>query len=338
MAVWVVRAGRAGEYEDTCIERGATAIGFGLKRSITEFTDEDALRPCLSRPRNAGQLWRFARHVQVDDLVVMPRKRTREVAVGRIVGEYAYRPELVGDDVPHTRKVDWLATDVPRSDFDQDLLNSLGALMTISQPRADNAEARIERVANVYLGLASGKQEAPVAPPGETIATDPDEEVDIDQEIRDRIVARLRQKFAGGRLEHLVAGILRALDYRTLETRKGADGGVDVVAGKGDLGFGQPRLCVQVKGRKGPVDLAEYDRLRGNITGFGAQHGLLASLGGFTKAVRDRNEQSFFEIRLWGPDELVDRLLETYEELPPDIRTDIPLRDRKVLEEALGRD
>ena len=58
------------------------------------------------------------------------------------------------------------------------------------------------------------------------------------------------------------------------------------------------------------------------------------SLGGFTKAVRDRNAQSFFNVRLWGPDELAERLLDTYDSLPSDIHADIPLRDRKVLEDA----
>ena len=159
-------------------------------------------------------------------------------------------------------------------------------------------------------------------------------ELDLDQEIKDRIVARLKRKFAGVRLEHLVASILRASDYEAVETAAGPDGGVDIVAGRGELGFGQPRLCVQVKARRGPVGLPEYDRLLGNLGTFSAEHGLLVSLGGFTKPVHDRNAQSFFKIRLWGSDELAQRLLETYEDLPVDIRTDVPLRDRKVLEEA----
>ena len=335
MTAWVIRAGRAGENEDAFIKQGVTAVGLGLKRSITEFTSREALRSCLTQSQ-ADQLWRFAKEMQVKDLVVLPRKRTREVAVGRITGEYGYQPNLVGDHVPHTRAVEWIVIDVPRSDFDRDLLNSLGALMTISQPRAFNAEMRIERVANTYLGSANDDQGGASATSHEAIGIDPNEEVDIDQEIKDRIVVRLRQKFAGTRLEHLVASILRASGYYVLETREGPDGGVDVVAGKGDLGFGSPRLCIQVKGRKGPVGLVEYDRLRGNIQGFGAQHGLLASLGGFTKAVRDRNAQSFFEIRLWGAEELAQRLLETYDSLPPDIHVDIPLVDRKVLQETDG--
>ena len=159
-------------------------------------------------------------------------------------------------------------------------------------------------------------------------------EIDIDQEIRDRIVARLRQKFAGTRLEHLVASILKASGYVVLQTRKGADGGVDVLAGKGDLGFGEPHLCVQVKARTSPVSLDEYDRLRGNIALSGAKHGLLVSLGGFTQPVQDRNEDSFFVIRLWGPDELAQRLLDHYDSLPQDIRSDIPLETVQILRET----
>ena len=266
-------------------------------------------------------------------MVVLPCKRTRTIAVGRVRGEYAYRPQLCAE-APHTRPVEWCATDVPRSDFDQDLINSFGALATVSQPQAPDAEARIEKAVRAYLeqiepDLAGGAQTPPDADPD-----GPEGQVDLDQEIRDRIVARLKRKFAGVRLERLVQSILCASDYEVMRTSAGPDGGVDIVAGRGELGFEQPRLCVQVKGRNSRVGLSEYDRLLGNLATYRAEHGLLVSLGGFTKPVRDRNAQSFFQIRLWGAEELAERLLDTYERLPADIRRDVPLRDRKVLEEA----
>lgn len=309
-----------------------TAIGFGLARSVEEFESRDALRASDLAEPSANQLWRFYREIQIGDLVVLPLKHARVIAVGRVNGEYGFRPD-VSADAPHTRAVEWQATDVPRADFDQDLINSFGALATVSQPQAQNAEERIEAVVSAYLEQAD--ELVPVANAAEEPPpADPNEEVDLEQQIRDRIVARLKQKFAGVRLEHLVASILRTSDYQVLETAAGPDGGVDIVAGAGELGFGQPRLCVQVKGRRGPVDLAEYDRLMGNLETFRAEHGLLVSLGGFTKPVRERNTQTFFRIRLWGPDELAQQLLDAYEDLPVDIRADVPLRDRKVLEES----
>ena len=341
MAVWTIRGGRIGEHEDAFLEKSIVSVGFNLRRSAADFPDRESLRVHLDSRNAADQIWRFYKEVSAGDMVVLPRKMTREVAVGRISGPYAYQPELVYSSHPHVRAVDWQATNIPRSHFDRDLLNSFGSLLTISQPAAPNAEARIAHVVSAYLGIdhIDGLSATPIAD-AEQSDNDglqdvgPFEEIDIDQEIRDRIVARLRQKYAGTRLEYLVASILQTSGYFVLQTREGADGGVDVLAGKGDMGFGEPRLCVQVKGRTSPVDLAEYDRLQGNIASFRAQHGLLVSLGGFTKPVRDRNEQPFFVIRLWGPDELAQRLLENYDSLPQDVRADIPLETVRILRQT----
>ena len=340
MAVWTIRGGRVGEYEEAFLEKGVVAVGFGLRSSVVDFTDRDALRAHIANRSSADQIWRLYNDVENGDMVVLPRKLTRQVAVGRISGAYSYQPESVGAEAPHVRAVEWQVPNIPRSHFDRDLLNSFGSLLTVSQPGAPNAEARIASIANAFLGNDSIGEIAATPAIGAEFSGDDSrdteffEEVDIDQEIRDRIVARLRQKFAGTRLEYLVASILEAAGYVVLQTRKGPDGGVDVLAGKGDLGFGEPRLCVQVKGRTSPVDLSEYDRLQGNIASFRAEHGLLVSLGGFTKPVHDRNEQSFFVIRLWGPEELAERLLENYDLLPQDIRADIPLETRRILRQT----
>ena len=100
------------------------------------------------------------------------------------------------------------------------------------------------------------------------------------------------------------------------------------------MGFGHPRLCVQVKSGRSAVDLADYNRLQGNIGSYGADHGLLVSLGDFTRTVRNENERSFFQIRLWGPSDLVDKLVETYDSLPEYIQSEIPLRNRRILIET----
>ena len=100
------------------------------------------------------------------------------------------------------------------------------------------------------------------------------------------------------------------------------------------MGFADPQLYVRVKSGRNSVDLAGYNRLQGSIGAFGAQHGLLVSLGDFTRAVRNENERSFFQIRLWGPNDLVEKVLETYDNLSPDIQGEIPLRNRSVLIET----
>ena len=336
MTVWVVRAGDTGAYEQLAVNEGLACIRFSLREDITNFNSRDALRdklvheyytdstgPAISSA--AGQLWNFVNEVQVGDTIVLPRKTPRVVAVGRVTGAYEYRADL---DAPHTRRVEWRAVDVPRNAFDQDLLYSLGGLATVFQVRASDAKSRIEQIVTLHL---AGSLSAGLTP---TSAGDEEFQLDLEEQISDRILDRIRQRFSGTKLEYLVASILRASGYNALETRQGPDGGIDVVAGQGDLGFGQPRLCVQVKSGHSAIELAEYNRLQGNIRTYGADHGLLVSLGDFTRTVRNENERSFFEIRLWGPMDLVDKLLETYDALPADIQNDIPLRNRRVLIES----
>lgn len=232
MTVWTIMGGSNGEHKDAFLEEGFVAIGYGLHQSIADFADRDALRLRAGNQTGADQMWRFYTEVRDGDTVTLPRQRPRGlVAVGKISGPYVYQPERVASGVPHTRSVQWQVTNVPRSHFDQDLLNSLGSLQTLSQPQAPNAEARIQQIANIYLELETAPISGPEAARNATLATAMDasavdaepaeEEKDLDQEIKDRIVARFRQQYAGTQLEYLVAGILKSSGYHVLQTREG---------------------------------------------------------------------------------------------------------------------
>lgn len=153
----------------------------------------------------------------------------------------------------------------------------------------------------------------------------------LDGDSRDRIVQKLK-KLSKSQLSNLVASILRASGYYATETNVSSGSGVDILAGAGGLGFGKPHLCVQVRHltHSVPMELREYKQFRKCVVDVGAQYGLLVSLTDFACDIRKKNERSFFQIRLWGPYELVDRLLENYDSLPEDIRADIPLQTRRV--------
>ena len=343
MTVWVVRAGRRGEDAQSVIDDGISAVDFNLPQSALEFATREALQEHLSNNTYADessqsaasaarQLWTFANEIRVGDFVVQPQRRPKVISIGEVSGPYQFRPE---QKRPHTRPVEWKATAIPRHAFDADLLEATGRRPTVFPVNVADAEARInlvvERRAN---SSASPEAEPAVASFGTLPPADFEDQSVLEEQIEDRILEHIRQKFPGVRLEYLVASILRASGYNALETRRGPDGGVDVVAGRGEMGFDQPRLCVQVKSGGEPVGLHEYDRLRGNIESYGADHGLLISLGDFTRSVRNANESSFFKIRLWGPYEIVAKLLETYDQLPEAIRQDVPLRNRRILVET----
>ncbi len=327
MTVWVVRAGRRGEYEEAFISQRLAGIDFAVGQNAASFDSRESLREHMPTRNAADQMWSFIHEIRVGDMIVLPRKSPRVIDVGRVSGDYQYRDSL---EPPHVRSVDWEEQDIPRSDFDQDLLNSMGGLATVFRVRAIDAESRIDSISAKHLG----RDVAADPEPDSLVNGDPEFKVDLEEQINDRIIQRIRERFPRTRLEYLVAQILRASGYSVLETRPGPDGGIDVVAGQGDMGFGHPRLCVQVKSGRNAVDLPDYNRLQGNIGSFGADHGLLVSLGDFTRPVRNENERSFFQIRLWGPNDLVEMLLETYDDLPDDIRSEIPLKNRRILIET----
>lgn len=326
MTVWVVRAGRYGEYEETCLSQRLVCIDFNLGRSATNFQSKESLQEHAESKNAADQVWRFVHEIQAGDLMVLPRKNPKVVHVGRVSGEYQFRNDL---SAPHVRPVNWGPAEVPRANFDRDLLNSMGSLLTVFRVSTTNAEERISRIVEAYLNPSDPADAEPTPQESE----DAEERVDLEEASHDRIVERIRERFSGVRLENFVAEILRASGYRALVTRQGPDGGIDVLAGQGDMGFDHPKICVQVKSGRSAIDLPDYNRLLGNIRSFGADYGLLVSLGDFTRSVRNENERSFFQIRLWAANDLVEKLFETYDRLPDDIRGEIPLRTIKILAE-----
>jgi restriction system protein len=127
-------------------------------------------------------------------------------------------------------------------------------------------------------------------------------------------------------MERLVEAVLSAQGFTTERAPEGADGGVDIVAGKGPLGLEPPRMCVQVKSSNDPADVAVLREMQGVLSSFGADLGLIVSWGGFKRSVRQESRRHFFKIRLWDAGNLVTAVLENYERLPEDIQKDLPLK------------
>ena len=127
-------------------------------------------------------------------------------------------------------------------------------------------------------------------------------------------------------MARLVGAILEAQGYTTLVSPEGPDKGIDILAAPGPLGFGRPRICVQVKSGSVPVDRPTLDQLIGAMSNVGADQGLLVSWGGFKTSVDREVATQFFRVRLWDSDALVDQLLSNYDKLPDDLRAEIPLQ------------
>ena len=152
------------------------------------------------------------------------------------------------------------------------------------------------------------------------------EDTDLEALAQDQISQLIAARFKGHGLTRLVEAILKSQGYTTYRSPEGADGGVDILAGTGPLGFGLPRLCVEVKSESSPIDRPTVDKLLGAVAKFGAQEGLFVSWSGFKTNVPKEMAASFFRVRLWTQKELLEQLFNQYEQLDEDIRAELPLK------------
>jgi restriction system protein len=273
----------------------------------------------------AAQLNQFCNQMQLGDLAVVPLKTTGQIAVGEVVGPYVHTK-----DGGVCRKIKWLRSDIPREVFRQDLLYSFGAFMTVCEVRRNDALRRVEGIVKTGKdpGFETGT-EKPKRTPAEAdrVAEDDiDTERDLAQLARDQIEKKIASSLTGHDFTRLVAEILKAQGYLVNVSPPGADNGIDIVAGRGALGFDAPRLVVQVKSGTVVVDQPTLQSLIGAVQDTHADHGLLVSWGGFKRTVDSRRNELFFRIRLWGRSQIIDALLDVYERLPEEFRAELPLR------------
>lgn len=101
---------------------------------------------------------------------------------------------------------------------------------------------------------------------------------------------------------------------------------VDLLAAPGPLGFGNPRICVQVKSTDSPIEQELLHRLVGTMNNVRADHGLLVSCGAFKQSVEKERSTQFFRVRLWNRNDLIENLLTHYDSLDEDLRSELPLK------------
>ena len=333
MSIWLVRAGKFGEFEQKFIENKRIYLTWDdLNINITKFKEKKDLTDYFvdnyentngNRNRAANwsnQVWAFSHSMEKGDWVVLPSKLKSAIHFGEIKSDYIY-DEKLGSPYFHFRNVKWFAMDIPRINFDQDILFSLGAAMTICRIHRNDAEKRLKKMfKNNWISKPF--------PPSE-ITDHPDvgeNEVDLEQIAYDAIAKYLIRKYKGSGMERIIEAILIAQGYTTYRSPEGADNGVDLLAATGPLGFGSPRICVQVKTSDVPIDLATLDRLIGTMQNYNAEQGLLVSWNGFKNSVDKEVANKFFQVRLWDQKVVISELLKNYNNLDPEIKNEIPLK------------
>lgn len=244
MTIWLVRAGRYGEQEDFALQNYLSVIGWADLPDLSEIKKREDLFVLLQqhyldeklkiRSNWESQIWRFLSEMRKGDLVAMPLKHRAIICFGEVSGDYKYESEF-SEGYRHTRPVTW-KWEIPRNRFDQDLLYSFGSGMTICQISRNDAEKRINAVL----------QNKPIPGIGDHKLVENGEEGNLDfgQITRDQISKTIMQKFKGHGLTRLTAAVLQAQGYQVRLSPEGPDGSVDIIAGRGQLGFESPQMVV----------------------------------------------------------------------------------------------
>lgn len=333
MGIWLVRAGSRGEYEQKFIQesrvyvtRDALDVNLAKLKQRADLTAVMTERYPDTKPTAiqswVSQVWPFAREIRRGDLIVLPLKRRPAIYIGEVTGDY--RAESKGlNPFYHSRQVKWIAEGVPRSHFGKDLLFTFGASLTLCRVRRNNAEERITAMrANGWKPetlVSAARMTAPVL--NGTV-----DDTDLEVLARDQIARAIIARFKGHGLTRLIEAIFEAQGYCTYLSQPGPDGGVDILAGSSPLGFGNPRLCIQVKSGDEPTDRATVDQLLGAMTRFGVQEGVFVSWSGFKPNVEKEFASSFFRVRLWKQKDVLEQLFANYDKLSEELKAELPLK------------
>lgn len=323
--MWMVRAEVGGRYFADFKERSLVAVGRPEVGDLRQYQSREALTDKLRAAwpdwhlmriaMSAGTLHRFRHELKNGEHVVTYDPSRRVYLVGKIAGDYRHDAETI-PELPNVRPVSWEG-EVNRDQLAVATKNSLGAISTLFEvpPQAREDMLRALR----------GEKDG-----GEMAADAAEEDVQVEEllkDLRDRSNEFIKDQVSQldwQQLQELVAGLLRAMGYKTQVSPAGPDRGRDIIASPDGFGFESPRIVVEVKHR--PTTAIGSQDIRSFI---GGRHkddkGLYVSTGGFTKDSHYEAERANIPLTLLDLDGLVQAVLDQYENLDITTQRLLPL-------------
>ncbi|RQZ93328.1 restriction endonuclease [Burkholderia cepacia] len=320
--MWMVR-GEGGSLYDAFRERGVAAIGWNQlaahakpgidrKQLIDRYKSAEPQAKHGTVVSGASQVWRFVNEIQKNDWIVTYSPANRTYLVGTVTGPAEHHPDWAEQNMPLARKVQWQSQELSRDKLGTSTKNSLGATLTVFEVPS-NAMADV-------LAALGGNTTVPEDEDDEEIA---DPLADVESQALERIKDRVNE-LDWDEMQQLVAGILRAMNYKTQISPPGSDRGKDIVASPDGFGFEHPRIVVEVKHRReqmGSQDIRSF---------LGGRHkddrGLYVSTGGFSKDAQYEADRASIPLALWTLDHVVRALIEHYDKTDAETKRIIPLK------------
>jgi restriction system protein len=327
----MVRAGKSGRFFEEFREQSLVGIGWKSVGDLSTIKNREQVAKTVATVFSsqssqavsmaAGQLYRFAKEFQIGDRVVTYDPRARRYLCGTIAGPYRYDPGQDNEELLNTRATKW-DFEVSRDNLSDVAKYSLGALSTIfSIPIQTSEELWGERKPDAVLTAITASDTEAEAASGLYTGTPAEQIMALSNEaVKDRIA-----RIDWDDMQELVAGLLRAMGYKTVVSPAGSDRGKDIVACPDGFGFQEPRIIVEVKHRPGQrigsSDIRSF---------LGGRHprdrGLYVSTGGFTQEAYYEADRASIPLTLLDFERLVNAITEHYDRLDEETRQIIPLK------------
>ena len=315
--MWMVRSGEGGFLFQDFNEKKIAAIGWEVG-NLKEVKDASEIKERLKEayPERkagwiaicAGQISRFRFDFKKEDYVITYDPQERKYLVGEITGDYEYNKKMI-KGYSNVRKVRW-KKEIDRDKLSTSTKNTLGAISTIFDVGNDAREE--------ILDVLQGKKAREETPEETEDLLKEDMKEKAREFIKDKV-----SKLDWSDMQGMVAGILRAMGYKTRISPQGPDRGRDVEASSDGLGLVDPRIIVEVKHRSGQMGRSEITSFTGGLRP--GHKGIYVSTGGFSKDAKYEAERANIPITLIDLDDLISLIVQYYDSFDSETKTLIPL-------------
>ncbi|MDI2091649.1 restriction endonuclease [Commensalibacter oyaizuii] len=328
------------------IEKNYVAIGWQLMgdlRLIENNRDDFKFKLKEIEPNSSdasirsqiGSVYRFVHEIKIGDYIIYPCKADRLIYIGQITSDYYYDNNKQNDNddhelYPNKRAVKWLMNNgIPRSQFPQNILNTIGSFMTLFEIKDEAALYFSELLSTNCNNLSKQILPSPQDYTETSIDENEDEEIIKDtvnitqQSTEDFIIKRLYKKLSPTEFEFFIAHLLECMGYVARVTQQSRDGGVDIIVHKDQLGFEPPIIKVQCKHTTDKSTLPQINQLLGTLSQ--NEYALFVNLGSYTSDAKQKalNES---RLRLIDGQEIVKLIYNFYDSFLPKYRVIIPLK------------
>lgn len=310
--VWCVRAG-SGKYASQFVQGGYAGIAFGITSDVSRLASREELEAAYRKAhpdeksklvigQQVGQMARFLLEMQEGDYILTPDTDNSTLHYGCLLAEAPYVDSSNDSPYPIRRRVEWKGT-IQRDQLSVPLQNTIRSTLTVF------AISQREE----FLAVIGKGERKPIT----------SEAYDSYKGVLDQILQLTPKEF-----EILVGYLLTAVGFDGSEvTGKPGDGGVDATGILSVAGLAEMKIYVQAKRYKSDATIPAkvVKELRSSIPN-GAQGGFITTANFQNAAFGIANDPRFPHIGLINGRQLVDLLVEHWDDIPQEFQERLGLK------------